>query len=302
MTSRGARVYPAIQLHWTVRPAEAYLDTLLARMDDGGLMAVTEFDDGWRVFFDSTPARDAALTLLRGEAPHITGLPLDVPDDGWAERSQALLGPVRAGQLVVAPPWSLDDPVVAAADRARVILIRPSMGFGTGHHASTRLCLSLLQSLPMAGARVLDVGTGSGVLAIAAHRLGAVAVDAIDSDPDALASAAGNLDLNDAVRAIRLVESDLAVFASAPDRLAYDVVVANLTGAMLTRLAPALRALVGTAGWLVASGIEADEAEAVAGSLASAGFRVDRRDEDAGWVGLRCRSRDATSPTASRAR
>ena len=132
---------------------------------------------------------------------------VDVPDEEWARRSQANLTPVRIGHIVVAPPWLAPDPVPPAYDLQPVpnrirhsadhlIVIDPSTGFGTGHHETTRLCLSLLQRIELFGRRVIDVGTGSGVLAIAAALLGASSVVALDEDPEALRNARENVARN----------------------------------------------------------------------------------------------------------
>ena len=115
-----------------------------------------------RVLSHQRRPRPRAAHLAR-EFPGLTLSPADVPDEDWAARSQASLRAVRVGNLIVAPPW--DAPIVVA--------IRPSMGFGTGHHATTRLCLAALQALDVKERTVIDVGTGSGVLAIAASLLGA---------------------------------------------------------------------------------------------------------------------------------
>ena len=131
-----------------------------------------------------------------------------------------------------------------------MIVIDPSMGFGTGHHQTTRLCLALLQSVEVAGRRVVDVGTGSGVLALAAWRLGAAAIVAVDNDADALQNARENIERNGARRDVLAECSDLEDFETAPA----DIVTANLTASVLAQHAAALRRLVKPGGALIISG------------------------------------------------
>lgn len=121
---------------------------------------------------------------------------------------------------------------------------------GPGHHATTRLCLRLLQQLELRGARVVDVGTGSGVLALAAWKLGAGDIVAVDNDPDALDNARANIARNGAGAAIDVVRDDLGQLKVAPA----DVVVANLTAALLVRHVVALMELIRRRGYLVLSG------------------------------------------------
>jgi len=144
-------------------------------------------------------------------------------------------------------------------------VIDPSTGFGTGHHATTRLCLRLLQQIEMRDRRVVDVGTGSGVLALAAWKLGASSVAAIDNDADALQNARENIDRNGATGRIEVHDVDLSS-VSLP---AADLVLANLTAAVLQRHADPIRRLAASSGVLIVSGFGSDELEGIARALAA---------------------------------
>jgi ribosomal protein L11 methyltransferase len=241
--------YPALEIEFLPPHDPALPDRLYALLDDLEPAAIlddegAEGNDVWRVFFRAPAVRDAARTALAG----ISGIrvaPIDVPDEDWARRSQESLKAIRAGGLLVAPPW--DVPRNTATP---VIIIEPSTGFGTGHHATTRSCLLLLQRLELRGARVLDVGTGSGVLALAAWKLGASDVVAVDSDPDALDNARDNIARNGAAAAIDIIRDDLESLRI--ERA--DVVLANLTGAVLVRYARELRSLLADQAYLILSG------------------------------------------------
>jgi ribosomal protein L11 methyltransferase len=220
------------------------------------------------VFFRTSAGRDRAQRAIAVEFPSLTLTPTDVPDEDWAARSQASLKAVRVGNLIVAPPW--DAPIVVA--------IRPSMGFGTGHHATTRLCLSALQALEVKDRTVIDVGTGSGVLAIAASLLGAVNVRGIDDDEDAIHAAWDNLALNPSA-VVSLLVGDLRSTQLEPA----DIVFGNLTGGLLLASAAVMGTLAGRPhGKLILSGFQVDEERAVVAAFA--GFTVQRREEEDGWV------------------
>ena len=154
------------------------------------------------------------------------------------------------------------------------------MGFGTGHHATTRLCLGALQAIDVAGRTVLDVGTGSGVLAIAAARLGAADAVGIDLDPDAIASARENLALNPEAARVRFEVEDMR--AARLSRA--DIVLANLTGAVLVQHARLLLDAVRPGGTLVVSGIQSRERDEVLGAFSEAPLSWSA--EEAGWLGL----------------
>jgi ribosomal protein L11 methyltransferase len=268
--------YPALEIE-LLPPRDAALpDRLYALLDDFEPAAIhdDELNDVWRVFFRAPAARDAARAALAGIGS-IRVTALDVPDEDWARRSQESLTAIQAGGLLVAPPWD-----VPRQGTTPVIIIEPSTGFGTGHHATTRLCLVLLQRLELRGARVLDIGTGSGVLALAAWKLGAGDVVAVDSDPDALDNARDNIARNGAGAAIDIVRDDLASLRI--ERA--DVVLANLTGAVLVRYARELRSLLADHGYLILSGFAPQDAAVI--EAAFAGSRVIHADSDGDWAAL----------------
>jgi ribosomal protein L11 methyltransferase len=151
------------------------------------------------------------------------------------------------------------------------------MGFGTGHHATTRLCLLALQTAELRGAFVLDVGSGSGILAIAAARLGAARVLGLDDDPDAIRSANENLALNPEARNVAFQVADLTTTALPPANL----IVANLTGSLLARAAAALVGALSSGGVLIVSGILADEEEMVARAFTD--LIITQRQEEGEW-------------------
>ena len=259
------RTWPAIEIGTPDDLVHAaLLDFDVAAIDDNA-------PDVWRVFFRTSSERDRAAAALRTQFHELSLVPVDVPDEDWAARSQANLRAIQVAHIVVAPPW--DVPAAAPI----VVVIQPSMGFGTGHHATTRLCLSHLQHLELRGRTVLDVGTGSGVLAIAASRLGAAQVLAIDDDPDAIASARENLDLNHGTN-VTLGTLDLRRAVLRP----FDLVMANLTGGLLVAAAQGLAHLATREALLILSGFMQVEEHDVLAAFDS--WSIDERSEENEWV------------------
>lgn len=275
----AVRTFPALEIAWPAPPETDAIEHLLAAIDEAAPTAVEDHPLGIRVFFATETDRDTAAAIVLAGAADVTVTCLLVPDEDWAERSQAALRPIRVGEVAVTPPWAAEE----VADARVVVTIQPSMGFGTGHHPSTRLCLALLQRHCPAGGAVLDIGTGSGVLAIAAWRLGAATALGVDFDPDALVSAAENVDLNRAGGAVTLETIDITRDAPA---LAgrFDLVFANITGAMLQRYAANVGATLADGGVLIASGFQDHERDDVASAFAAAGLaRIDEVGEES-WV------------------
>ena len=251
------------------QPDEEDPHLLQAALTDFDVAAIDQTSGAWRIYFQELPERDRALAALRAAFPDLALSAVDVPDEDWAARSQAQLNRVTVGRVIVAPPW--DVPLV--------VTIQPSMGFGTGHHATTRLCIAALQRLDVKDQTVLDAGTGSAVLAITASLLGASDVTGIDDDPDAVHAAWENLALNPGA-SVTLLVGDLRATALSTA----DIVLANLTGGLLIASADRLQQLTAAGGRLILSGLQLDEE---AGVLAAfAGRQIEHRDEEDGWVAL----------------
>ncbi|MXY17083.1 MAG: methyltransferase [Acidobacteria bacterium] len=254
-----------------------------ALLDDFDPFAIEELDTRHRrVHFFSSVSRDEAARAL-GRSFRSRGVAVravDVPHGDWAARSQAGLRAVQVGDIVVAPPWD----VPAAATAATLVVIRPSMGFGTGHHASTRLCLRALQALALGNRHVLDLGTGSGVLAIASALRGARTVLAVDIDADAVETARANVGLNDVGHIVQVRRADVRRAGVEPAA----GVVANIHAALACRAAGALAGLVSAGGTLVVGGVTGGEEEDVRRALAPYGALHARYTEDE-WVALAIR-------------
>lgn len=288
--------WPALEVGRLTPAATNGPDLLQAALVDYRIAAIDETTpDLWRVFFSTTADRDKAAENLTRQFLDLSIRPLDVADEDWVAKSQAGLRAVRVGNIIVAPPWDIPhtgklklDPATDMGTRLKrpvVIVIRPSMGFGTAHHATTRLCLAALQRLDVQGRSAIDVGTGSGVLAIAASRLGAAPVAGIDDDPNALHAAEENLTLNRGAD-VTLRAADLrsmSLFDVAQGRPeTFDLVMANLTGGLLTEAAGRLHALTAPGGRLILSGfLQNDEAAVLA---AYSGLAVSHRSEEEEWL------------------
>lgn len=229
--------------------------------------------------------RIAAFLAAAGIQTHFSLSLEGYRDRDWQAVFRQEFVPVVIGErLVVAPTW-WEAPLPAAPIRLR---IDPQMAFGTGHHATTHACLAALvaqaDALPPTPGGLIDVGCGSGVLAIAAHHLGFAPVVAIDNDPIACATARANAAANDA-GAIAVIDGDLATTTLPP----VPTVVANLTASAILTHLPALLAMVANGGRLLLAGILSEREAEVTTALTAAHWGVDHRFERDGWVALETR-------------
>jgi ribosomal protein L11 methyltransferase len=254
----------------------------------------------WIAHFPDAASRDAARAdLTHGREWSLEVEAVEIPDEDWARRTQADLPAIRIGRVTIAPPWDIPASTAAPGFRLRssyggqvsrswsgptnpdvLVVIEPSRGFGTGHHQSTRLCITLLQCRNLAGLTVTDVGTGSGVLAITAAKLGAAQVEAIDSDSDAVENARENIERNAVTSTVRAHVQDL----TEPPPKPADVVTANLTGTLLARHAGTLRRFVKPGGTLIVSGFNVEERQMVAEAFEPDLMIGESAEEDDWWA------------------
>jgi ribosomal protein L11 methyltransferase len=243
-----------------------------------------------RTFVAAVDVSEATLAAIRDALWHLgrirsVGELTVTPrrEEDWANAWKAHYRPVRVGRrVVVRPPWQdyerTQDEVVVELD--------PGMAFGTGTHPSTRLGMVGLEEelASRRGVPVFDVGTGSGVLAIAALLLGAERVDAVDIEPVAVRSTRENAERNGVADRLRVEVG--TVGADGPFRGEYPLVLANIIARVLVELAPGVAAAVAPGGALVLSGVIESREPAVRRAYEAEGLVFDRRHQIEDWVGL----------------
>lgn len=229
-----------------------------AALADAGMLGCREEENLLAAYF----AADVDLTTLCTAFPGVA--PRTIAAETWDTKWREQIQPERVGRIRVVPPWLRDG----GKDGLCEVVIDPGMGFGTGHHATTRGCLSMLSRLVTSATRLLDFGSGSGILAIAALLLGARSALGVEIDADARANAAENCRIN---RVTVEFLPELPTHAGP-----FDLVVANIQSSVLLPRLDVLRALLAPGGSLVLSGLLVEE------NLSFTGIRA--KLIEAGWL------------------
>jgi ribosomal protein L11 methyltransferase len=251
-------------------------DGVIAALFESGSQGIQE--DGSSVVTHFPP--DARIDDIRDAVmmadPRADIAVSEAPETDYSEW-RASVSAHRVGRLVIAPPW-----LAGEFDPNTTIVVDPAMAFGTGEHPTTRGVMRLLQGVVKSGDVVADLGAGSAVLSIAAAKLGARRVTAIEIDPDSIGNAEDNVRVNGVEEIVEVIEGDAATLLPllAPVR----VVLANIISSVLIPLLPTIRESLGTPGQAILSGILVDERAQMLAALDADGWNVEREDtEDAWW-------------------
>jgi len=277
-------------------------DTSLGQWYEKPLNDIPEGDAVMQAYFSEDADIEAIQAGLKELLARLPSFGIDpgqgdvtlsaVKEEEWADSWKQYFKPTHVSErLVIKPTWETYEP----KPHEIIVEIDPGMAFGTGTHATTALCMRTLEDVVTPGDHVIDVGTGSGILAVTAIKLGAERVLALDLDPVAVSSAKENARLNALDDHISVQLSDLlgALKAGAATgvRLPVQVVVANILAEIIVTFVEDVYEALAPGGTYVASGIITSKERDVVDALAGAGFELADRREDNGWVALVAKKR-----------
>jgi ribosomal protein L11 methyltransferase len=252
-------------------------DSALAALFAAGAQGVHEDGVALITHFPPEADVDGVADSVREADPGADVTVGQTPDTDWSEAWRFLLKTQEVGALRIAPPWLADD-----LDPATTIVVDPGMAFGTGDHPTTRSVVRLMQHLPLRTARVADLGAGSAVLAIAAAKLGARTVAAVEIDPDAIGNAIENVERNGVSETVHVMQGDAKLLL--PLIAPVDIIFANILASVHVDLLPVMEAALTSDGRAVLSGILSSERQALVDHLERLGWRiVDEDVEDIWW-------------------
>ena len=251
-------------------------DAALGALFELGSLGVQEVGDELVTHFPADVAASDVIGAVQRAAPGSTVATSHVTSVDWTEEWKKGVRAHDLGALSIVPPW-----LAEGRDPARTIVIEPEMAFGTGEHETTRGVVRLLPDLVRPGDRVADLGAGSAVLAIAAAKLGAGHVAAIEIDHDAIANAEENVARNGVANRVTVIEGDASLLLPlvAPLR----VVLANILSSVLLELLPAIRSALADDGEAILSGILLEERDTMLAAIARGGWRVVAEDVEGAW-------------------
>lgn len=265
-----------------VRPAarDAAMEALFA----AGSMGVHEAGDELRTHFPEGTDADEVHRIVHAADPDAEIHSEWTPAIDWSEAWKEGVHAHELGALTVAPPW-----LAEGRDPDRTIVIDPGMAFGTGEHATTRGVIRLLGDVVRPGDRVADLGAGSAILSIAAAKLGAAWVAAIEIDPEAIANAEENVARNGVQDRVHVLLGDAGTML--PIVGPVQVILANIISSVLVNLLPVIAGALADGGTIILSGILREERDRMLEVLAGLGWVVVAEDAEDAWWSVAARRR-----------
>ena len=254
-------------------------DEVMAALFAAGAQGVHEDGVALVTHFPPESDVDAVVAAVRDVAPAARCEVGTTDPTDWSVHWRDKLHAHTLGRLTITPPWLADG-----LDPARTIVIEPGMAFGTGDHPTTRGVLRLMQEAVRPGLVVADLGAGSAILSIAAARLGASRVFAIEYDGEAISNAEENVRRNGADGVVHVFEGDAQILL--PLVAPVDVIVANIISSVLVELLPAMRDALRPGGRAVLSGILAEERDWMLEALDGDGWTVEDEEVEDVWLTL----------------
>ncbi len=266
--------------------APFYLEVLSASLFAAGAEGIQEEDNQFTIFFaEQTWSQDLYLLLLKWFKEVIpdfdeSRLVIEAQQqENWLEKWKQGFKPFKVGKrIVVLPDWEDYQPASAEI----VLKITPKMAFGTGHHETTQLCLQAMERYYQPDMRLLDAGTGSGILSIFAAKLGGRQILGIDNDPQAIENARENAELNDVSDKVQFEVGDVQQLLSGN----FDFIVANINRNVLVQISDGLVRALARNGLLVLSGILKSDQELVEKTYGQKGLLLLERNRLKEWLAL----------------
>lgn len=251
---------------------------IVAALFARGAQAIVEDGPAIVTHFRATTDLSQVRSAVLAADPTATISEAPIADEDWSVAWRSRVQAHDSGTFTVAPPWLADG-----FDPQSTIVIDPGMAFGTGDHSSTRGVLRLLPRMIQRGDVVADLGAGSAVLSIAAAKLGAARVYAIELDADAFGNATANVRINDVAELVHLIEGD--AFALLPLVAPVQLILANIISSVLVELLPIMKASLTRDGRAILSGVLASEKGAFSRALEANNWRIlDEWSEDDWWT------------------
>lgn len=280
-----------LHLRWLLDVPTAVEDALSEWLMKGGATATYREADPPCTFFAYFPPGTVAPDPTRlNQFPGVRLLSTEAfADEDWLAKSREGFGRIEVGKgFLVKPLWD-EEPT---PEGRLPIIVNPGLAFGTGGHETTRLCMALLEDLAQEhrlGGPILDIGSGTGILALAAHVLGGQNITAFDVDPDCGPAMVEFIEMNAAVlKTTRPFDSFVGRLDDARVQGPYHGLLANILLETIQELLPRMAEIAATGGWLVASGILAERQDEALVSLSLHGFKPLRVVQEGAWIAILC--------------